>query len=470
MTNLINIEAEQAVLGALLVNNEALHAIGLKPEDFGDGLHAAIYAKASEMISDGRAVSPVTLRPIFENDPAYLDLKNPNYLLNLADHAVMIRDVRSYARIVGDLAARRAMVSGMEAMLERIGDIGADERIDNLLADAEAMLFDVSVKARVKTNTPKSFGEALARSVEKIGEAYHAGEAIGYSWGLPSLDKALGKFARGEVTVIAGRPSMGKTAVAGSIALSNALEGNGVLIESLEMQADQIALRCTSDALKRGGLSLPYKFASMGLGGSETAFKQWLEKAREIEGLPLHINDTPTKTLSMVRSSIIRAQHKMRAQGVELTMVFVDYLQLLESGKRSGNRTEELSQITRSLKDMAKEFDVAMVPLSQLSRRVEDRDNKRPLLSDLRESGSIEQDADRVVMVYRHDYYLSKEEPKDNGKNSDKIADWAAEMDACKNTVELIGAKIRMGATQTAATGCVLSCNYFHELNEGMNF
>lgn len=465
-TELHNIEAEQAVIGTLFLNNDVLPRLALTPDDFFDGLHAAIFAKAIEYIEAGKPADALTLKAVFASLQPDNNPLPAKYLLTLTDAALTVFDAPSYARLLRELSAKRALDAGLMDVIHNVNNQGKDQSVDALITSVEELLHNVSTSAAVRTNAPVSFAVSLTRSIVDVQSAYTAEEAVGFSWGLKSVDKVLGKFAPGEVTVLGGRPSMGKTAVAGSVALSNALEGHGVLIESLEMRGQQIALRCTSDALKRNGHAMPYSLALNGFNGSDEGFRKWIEQARDIEDAPLLINDTAGKTLPMVRSSIISAKHRLESDGQKLCMVVVDYLQLLESGRKNSGRVDELSQITRSMKEMAKEFDVAMVLLSQLSRRLEDRDDKRPMLSDLRESGSIEQDADRVVMVYRHEHYLSKDEPKNSSdkKYSEKLADWEADMSAARNRLELIGTKLRMGRLSTAEVGSLLSCNHFYDL------
>ncbi len=444
-----SIEAEQAVLGALLVNNEVFDRLNsfLYAEHFYDPVHARIYETAGRRVQNGQVVSPITLRAAFENDPGMAELGGPVYLLNLADAAVSVFNVLDYGRMVYEMAIRRDLIQLGEDISDNAGDFTDDRLSADHISAAEQTLYSLAEKGRIEGGF-KNFGRVVTEAVEVANAAYQRdGKLAGLSSGLRDMDTKLGGLHRSDLLILAGRPSMGKTALATNIAFNVAkafregpdetgktvtLDGGVVGFFSLEMSAEQLATRIlaeqceiSSEKIRRGELD-------------EAQFRKFVEVARVLETKPLYIDDTPALTIGQLSA---RSRRLKRQSGLDL--IVVDYLQLLNGdGRASDNRVNEISQITRGLKAIAKELDIPVIALSQLSRKVEDRDDKRPQLSDLRESGSIEQDADVVMFVYREEYYLSRTEPRE-GTQEHLV--WMEAMDQVHAVAEVVIGKQRHG-------------------------
>ncbi len=446
-----NVEAEQAVLGALLVNNDAYDRLSdfLFPEHFFDPLHAKIYEVAGGRIQKGQVVSPITLKPMFESDPGMAELGGPAYMLRLADAAISVFNVLDYGKIIYEMSIRRELIRLGEEISDKAGDFSDDEDAIGHIASAEQRLYSLAEKGRIEGGF-KTFAQSVTTAVNVANAAYKRDGALaGLSTGLRDLDAKLGGLHRSDLLILAGRPSMGKTALATNIAFNVAkaykqgeqedgtigtTDGGVVGFYSLEMSSEQLANRIlaeqseiSSEKIRRGDLD-------------EAEFRKFVEVARVIETKPLYIDDTPALTIGQVAA---RARRLKRRTGLDLLVI--DYLQLLngDGGARGNeNRVQEISQITRGLKAIAKELDIPVIALSQLSRRVEDRDDKRPQLSDLRESGSIEQDADVVMFVYREEYYLSRTEPREG--TQEHLA-WIEAMEQVHSTAEVVIGKQRHG-------------------------
>jgi replicative DNA helicase len=410
-----NLEAEQAVLGAILVNNLAFHGVSefLRVEHFADPLHAALYDASAKLLNRGQAVNPFSLKAYAESLPGLPSGGVNRYLAELASGSVVVADALSMARVVRDAALRRGLVAiGNDAMTEACYPQPEDTAADQI-ARVEKRLYELAEGAA--DSDFAGFSKGLTSAV-KGAEAAHKREGglSGVTTGLRSLDRLLGGLHRSDLIILAARPSMGKSSLASNISVSAALawrtedtdagpvtiDGARVGFISLEMSADQLATRIVSEramvssaAVRKGNMNA-------------AEFDRFLNAAREFESMPMWIDDTPGQTLSAIRA---RARRLKRQHGCELLVI--DYLQLIEPDdrRRNGNRVEDVSTITRGLKGLAKELDVPVLALSQLSRAVESRENKRPQLSDLRESGSIEQDADVVMFIYREAYYLARQ-------------------------------------------------------------
>ena len=446
-----NIEAEQAVLGALLVNNEVYDRLAafLLPEHFYDPLHGEVYRLAGSRILKGQIASPITLKPVFESDEAMAQLGGAAYLLRLADAAISVFNVLDYGRQIYDMAVRRDLIRLGEDIADQAGDFLNEGEAADQIAQAEQRLYSLAEKGRFEGGF-QTFAVSVKTAVDMANAAYQRdGKLAGLSTGLRDLDVKLGGLHKSDLLILAGRPSMGKTALATNIAFNVAkaykqgersdgsvgtIDGGVVGFYSLEMSSEQLATRIlaeqceiSSEKIRKGEME-------------EAQFQKFVEVARVLETKPLYIDDTPALSIGQLAA---RARRLKRQQGLDLLVV--DYLQLVsgDGGARGNeNRVQEISQITRGLKAIAKELDIPVLALSQLSRRVEDREDKRPQLADLRESGSIEQDSDVVMFVFREEYYLSRTEPREG---TQEHLEWQAAMDQVHNVAEVVIGKQRHG-------------------------
>ena len=453
-----NIEAEQALLGAILANNKTFEKVSefLRPEHFADPIHTKIFDIISKLITRGHVADTVTLKNYFEQDGSLDEVGGYKYLIKLADSATPLTNAEYYAQFIYDKYLRRELIAtGFEiannAAKEDL-DSDASEQIEN----AEKRLFDLANQGESSTGFIE-FSTALTDSVKRIESAYQKdGKISGLPTGLDALDAITGGLNDSDLIIIAGRPAMGKTALATNIAYNVAdflahdkntpAKNKGVAFFSLEMSADQLASRILSTVTQTNG-------HKMRTGELETAeFTRIAAAVRELEQIPLYIDDTPGLNINTIRT---RARRLKRNKG--LGLIVIDYIQLINGtgSKRSeGNRVQELSEISRGLKILAKELQVPVIALSQLNRGVESRDDKRPLMSDLRESGSIEQDADIVMFVFRENYYIKNEEPKPKAGElpehlQKRLDDWKARLAATQNIAEVIIGKQRHGPTGT---------------------
>ena len=453
-----SIEAEQALLGAILANNKTFEKVSefLRPEHFADPIHAKIFDIISKLITRGHVADTVTLKNYFEQDGSLDEVGGYKYLIKLADSATPLTNAEYYAQFIYDKYLRRELIAtGFEiannAAKEDL-DSDASEQIEN----AEKRLFDLANQGESSTGFIE-FSTALTDSVKRIESAYQKdGKISGLPTGLDALDAITGGLNDSDLIIIAGRPAMGKTALATNIAYNVAdflahdkntpAKNKGVAFFSLEMSADQLASRILSTVTQTNG-------HKMRTGELETAeFTRIAAAVRELEQIPLYIDDTPGLNINTIRT---RARRLKRNKG--LGLIVIDYIQLINGtgSKRSeGNRVQELSEISRGLKILAKELQVPVIALSQLNRGVESRDDKRPLMSDLRESGSIEQDADIVMFVFRENYYIKNEEPKPKAGElpehlQKRLDDWKARLAATQNIAEVIIGKQRHGPTGT---------------------
>jgi replicative DNA helicase len=457
-----NLQAEQALLGALLANNKAYERVSefLAAEHFANAAHGAIFAAIQRRIEAGQLADAVTLRMEFEHSGRLTEVGGAEYLARLIGAMVGIINAGDYGRIVHDAWLRRQLVDLGEQVVNRA--FGSEDGLEGReqLEAAEQALFDLA-KDGGNEGGFVTFGRALTEAVNLAEKAFTSGGGVsGLSTGLRDLDAKTGGLHPSDLLILAGRPGMGKTALATKIAFGaaqqilrdaedrdgpGAVPKGGCAIFSLEMSADQLANRLLSesarisgDRIRRGEIM-------------QRDFDKFVEVSRELSRLPLYIDDTPAITISALRT---RCRRLKRTRGLDF--IVVDYLQLMRpaAGSRPENRVQEISQITQGLKAIAKELAVPVMALSQLSRQVESREDKRPQLSDLRESGSIEQDADMVMFVYRDDYYLKAQEPKDvnftdGEKLQDAISNWQARMEKAHNKADLIIAKQRHGPTGT---------------------
>ncbi len=451
-----NEEVEQALLGALLVNNQSLEKVSdfLKPAHFFNPVHGRIYEAIGKFTERGQDASPMALKNYFEKDADLSHVGGGQYLADLAGSILSVANVADYGRTVYELHLRRALIAMGEDVVNDAYDHNIDLDAGQQIEQTERRLFDLATAGDYKGGFV-DFCESLTRAIKQAEIAYQReGQVTGVTTGLTDMDKKLGGLQKSDLVIIAGRPSMGKTALATNIAFSaarayvehHAKEGAVVGFFSLEMSAEQLATRILadlsrvpSDKIRRGEVR-------------DTDFHKFVQASQALAQVPLFIDDTAALTLSAIRTRARRLQRQHK-----LGMIVIDYLQLIQGSGRnnnSDNRVQEISEITRGLKAIAKELQVPVVALSQLSRAVEQRDNKRPQLSDLRESGSIEQDADVVMFVYREEYYLERDEPgrrpeENDDKFNQRYTDWQKRMEESHNVAECIIAKQRHGPIGT---------------------
>jgi replicative DNA helicase len=451
-----NIEAEQALLGAILVNNEAFYRVSdfLNPEHFFEPIHAKIFDLAASLIRAGKIASPITLKTFLPADLDVAGLNASQYLARLAAEATTVINAEDYGRTVFDLATRRSLIIIGEAMVNVAYDAPVDVSPSDQIEDAERQLYEIAETGRYDGGFLQ-FKTALTTAVDMAAHAYQRdGKLSGIATGLMDVDRMMGGLQKSDLVILAGRPGMGKTSLATNIAynIARAWRGevrpdgrtesvNGGIVGffSLEMSAPQLANRIISEQTE-----IPsHRILRGEIDPSD--FDRIAQVAREMETLPLYIDETGGLAISQLTA---RARRLKRQRGLDLLVI--DYIQLLQgSAKRAQQgRVQEVTEITTGLKALAKELQVPILALSQLSRQVETRDDKRPQLSDLRESGSIEQDADVVLFVFREEYYLKNKEPRPGTEEHFK---WITEMEAVHGKAEVIIGKQRHGPTGTIA-------------------
>jgi len=448
-----NIEAEQALIGILLFDNAAYERLSdqLKPAHFHEPFHQRLFAAMEEHIRKGQLAEPIVLMERFKNDPAFADLGGLRYLADLVDRAPPAANAPDYGRMIYDLSLRRELIR-MGGEISHTANTDAETSAKDQIEVAEQQLYALAETGAASSGF-MGFSEALRGAIEMAAEAYSRdGGLAGLSTGLMDLDQKLGGLHPSDLLILAARPSMGKTSLACNIAFniarsyawspqpdgSRKTENGGIVaFFSLEMSAEQLAMRLlgeasgvSSDRLRKGEIDA-------------SEFGRVRDAAMEIQEAPLYIDDTGGLSISKMAA---RARRLKRQSGLDL--IVVDYLQLLTTGNAGGseNRVQEVSQITQSLKALAKELQVPVIALSQLSRQVENRDDKRPQLADLRESGSIEQDADVVMFIYREEYYKARTMPREG---SPEHLAWQEEMDQLANIAEVIIGKQRHGPIGT---------------------
>ena len=435
-----NIEAEQSVIGTILVSNEIFDEINtiISSKNFYDPMHQKIFAAIENLIYKGMLANPITLKNYFENEKD--DLNVPDYLVKVTKFSTSSRQAIEYSRIIYDMFVRRELIKISEGTIDsaKLKDLNISGK--NIIENSEKLLFDLAEKGSFNSSLVK-FDEALKFTIEMATNAYKNEEGIvGVPTGLTDIDDRLGGLHKSDLVIIAGRPSMGKTALATNIAFyaASKLQESGkkstVAFFSLEMSSEQLSTRILaeqsrikSNDIRRGKIS-------------DEQFDKFIETSKNISELPLYIDETPAISIAAVSN---RARRIKRLFGLE--MIVVDYIQLMRGPtNNANNRVQEISEITQGLKAIAKELSVPVLALSQLSRAVEQRDDHKPLLSDLRESGSIEQDADVVMFVYRAAYYLERKEPQ---AATVEHAEWQSKMSEIAHLAQIIIAKQRHGPT-----------------------
>src|SRR3984957_2041033 len=441
-----NIEAEQSLLGAILVNNDAFYRVSdfLEPKHFFEPIHQTIYETSGSLIRMGKVSTPVTLKTFLPAETDIGGMTVSQYLARLAAEATTIINAQDYGRTVYELALRRDLIRIGEDMVNVAFDAPVDFAPRAQIEDAERRLYELAESGRYDGGFQR-FAQALTVAVDMAAKAFQRdGKLSGIATGLRDLDTKMGGLQPSDLVIIAGRPGMGKTALATNIAYNVAkahraevqadgtmksVNGGVVGFFSCEMSADQTSI--APSMIRRGGIT-------------EADFEKTRNYSIELQSLPLYVDETGGLSISQLTA---RARRLKRQKGLDL--IVVDYIQLLQgSGKRGNdNRVQEVTEITTSLKALAKELNVPVIALSQLSRQVESRDDKRPQLSDLRESGSIEQDADVVMFVFREEYYHQMRKPSES--NREKFVEWLAEADKHHGKAELIIGKQRHGPTGT---------------------
>ena len=435
-----NIEAEQSIIGSILISNEIFDEINIivNSKNFYDPMHQRIFGAIEKLIYTGMLANPITLKNHFENDEDKINI--PDYLVKITKFSTSIRQAIEYSKIVYDLYVKRELIKLSEEIIDlaKLNDL--EKNSQKIIENSEKSLFDLAEKGSFSSTIVK-FDEALKLTIDMASTAYKNEEGIvGVPTGLRDLDEKLGGLHKSDLLIIAGRPSMGKTALATNIAFNAAkkiqLDGKktSVAFFSLEMSSEQLSTRILaeqsrikSNDIRRGRIS-------------EDQFDKFIETSKDISELPLYIDETPAISIAALSN---RARRIKRIYGLDL--IVVDYIQLMTAIKsRKDGRVQEISEITQGLKALAKELSVPILALSQLSRAVEQRDNNKPVLADLRESGSIEQDADVVMFVYREAYYLERKEPR---PGTVEYAEWQAKMSEVSNLAEIIVGKQRHGPT-----------------------
>lgn len=449
-----NIEAEQALLGAILVNNDAFYRVSdfLKAAHFYEPLHRKIFEVSAELIRMGKMANPVTIKTFLPADEKVGDMTVAQYLARLAAEAVTVINAADYGRAIYDLATRRALITVGEDMVNIAYDAPVDMSPSEQIEDAERRLFELAETGRYDGGF-EAFTDAVKTAVDMANAAYmRDGHLSGISTGLRDVDRKLGGLQPSDLIILAGRPAMGKTSLVTNIAFNiaeayqpvqqadgsyKAANGGVVGFFSLEMSSEQLATRIISEQteissskIRRGEIT-------------EADFEKLVACAQTMQKIPLFIDATGGISIAQLAA---RARRLKRQRGLEV--IVIDYVQLMQgsSAKSSQNRVQEITEITTGLKALAKELNVPIIALSQLSRQVESRDDKRPQLSDLRESGSIEQDADVVLFVYRDEYYMQNKQPEEG---TPEYEDWRIKFEKVKGKAELIIAKQRHGPTGT---------------------
>ncbi len=467
-----NLEAEQGLLGLLLVDNGQLEHISdfLRPEHFYQPAHQRIYDAVLKIIDRGQSANAVILKGYFDKDEGLSGVGGSDYLFALQNDTPLINDARDYARTVYNLHMRRQIIGLGSDMVNEAHEQKLEVEVDDMISQAEARLFTLAETGTSQTGfiTLKS---SVMTAIEIAEKAFHADTNVtGVTTGLRDLDQKLGGLHNSDLLILAARPSMGKTSLAVNIAYnaakayvdSNTKAGGRVGFFSLEMSSDQLATRILADESGISGDSIRKGDIK------EAEFRRFIEASQKMSQIPLYIDDTPALSISAVRT---RARRLKRQHGLDLLVI--DYLQLLRgTGSKQGveNRVLEVSEITRGLKAIAKELAIPVIALSQLSRAVEQREDKRPMLSDLRESGSIEQDSDVVMFIYRNEYYLSRAEPErkpgeDDSKFNDRYEEWQKMLGESANVAEIIIAKQRHGSIGTVKTFFDSSITRFSDLD-----
>ncbi len=456
-----NVEVEAALIGALLRNNRAFEKVGdfLRAEHFFAPEHQTIYSLSKRMVDAGQEARPTTLQHLVENEATLSGVGGADYLYELAANVVTVINAADYAKTIYDLFLKRELIGLGEDIVNDAYTHDLDDTAETQIEKVESRLYNLAEAGDMDRSVTK-LGDATMMALQHVEEAYKRdSHIVGVTTGFRDIDNMIGGLHPSDLLILAGRPAMGKTALATSIAFNAAKafrefeddqgntvqEGGKMLFFSLEMSSEQLAgrilsgeARVSGDKIRRGAIT-------------EEEFQQVAMAAHELSSIPLYIDDTPGLSITGMRQRARRVKRQFGLDGV-----VVDYLQLLTGppDKKNDNRVQEVSEITRGLKMLAKELEIPVIALSQLSRQVENREDKRPQLSDLRESGSIEQDADMVSFVYRPEYYLQKEHPEQRqaeaqDKFLERLQSHEQRLSDARNIAEFIIAKQRHGPIGT---------------------
>jgi replicative DNA helicase len=444
-----DIEVEQALLGAILVDNQQIERVSsvLKAEHFYDPLHMRLYeAMLASFERGGSIITPLTLNATMKADPGLIEVGGHAYLAGLAQAAPALANVRDYAQILHDLSIRRSLIRLGEDIVNTAYEAPHEKPPQAQIEQAEKALYSIAETSRYGEG-PIEFSEALRRAVESAEKAQLRGGRIsGVASGFADLDSLLGGLQASDLLIIAGRPGMGKTSFATNIAFNAARfyaqdtadrvdvpRGAPVLFFSLEMAAQQLSARILSEQTEiEMGKIRSGRF-------SESEWTKFVRTMQDLSTLPLYIDDTGGISIAQIAARSRRFRREKK-----IGVIIIDYLQLIEPSRRAENRVQEITEVTKGLKTLAKELNVPVIALSQLSRGVDSRDDKRPVLSDLRESGSIEQDADVVMFVYREAYYLKTRKPPEDDP---EFVKWSEKMDRVNHLADILVEKHRHGAT-----------------------
>lgn len=470
-----NLEAEQALLGAILYDNQVLTSLSDKftGKHFYDPVHGKIFDTIKKLSSNGKLADGITLMNMFAADGSLSEIGGATYLSLLAENAADAAAASEYAKLIFDLALRRDLIRIASDISVEAGTIEEFEGAEKIIEEAEGKLYKLAETGESSSGFV-SFQESLGEALETAYKAFTKdGSIVGLTTGLKDVDRMLGGLHKSDLLILAGRPSMGKTSLATNIGFNAAkayktsiddhgekkvVSGGVVAFYSLEMSAEQLTMRLLadytgigSDRIRKGDLE-------------KAEYAKLREASTELANLPLYIDDTGGISIAALAARARRLQRR-----VGLNLIIVDYLQLVTAATgRSDSRVQEVSQITQGLKALAKELNIPIIALSQLSRQVENRDDKRPQLADLRESGSIEQDADCVMFVYRESYYLMRQEPSLD--NPEKHFEWQEKVAATENTAELIIAKQRHGAIGKVKLGFRAELTKFSDLDDSGDY
>lgn len=458
-----NLEAERALLGAIMLNNRAYEAVSdyLHADHFSDAVHAKVYESAARLLEQGHQANPITLKTYLEQDPLVQEAGGMAFLTGLANSVVTVINAGDYGKLIYDLYLRRELINVGQDMVNDAFESSIDDTALDQIEGSEQRLFDLAATGQTEGGFAP-FETALTDAID-MAEAAHSrdGALSGTTTGLDDLDAKLGGLHPSDLIILAGRPAMGKSALATTIAVNAAKffqttdredeAGKLVAFFSLEMSSEQLAGRILAETARINSHDI-----RTGRLANED-FSRLVSASQELYSLPLFMDDTAALTISAMRTRCRRLARQARSDKHNgLGLIVVDYLQLLDPGRmnRADNRVQEISAISRGLKALAKELDCPVLALSQLSRAVEQREDKRPQLSDLRESGSIEQDADVVTFIYRDEYYLERKQPQRDHFSKeddfqDKMVRWQEDMEAVHNVAEVIVGKQRHGPTGT---------------------
>jgi replicative DNA helicase len=471
-----NLEAEQAVLAAILMNNRALERVSefLHPEHFTHPTHKEIYRLMERQFAAGFPVDVITIKNYLEQQGVLESVGGVEYLTQLAGAGATVVNVEQYGRIIYENAMRRELINLGTEITDSAYIEDLDKPVQTQIELAEQKLFELSANGEIDKG-PMEMGMALRAALEEAEIAYKAdGKLSGLTTGLRDLDKSIGGLHKSDLIIIAGRPGMGKTAIVTNIAFNAAnaiLRGNvnpkykgAVVFFSLEMSASQLAARVLSSQTEISSNSMRHGTIT------DEEFLKMSQYSDALSRVPLFFDDTPGMSVPMMRT---RARRLARKHG-GISLIVIDYIQLMTSpgGRKNDNRVNEISEITRGLKMLAKELDAPVIALSQLSRSVESRDDKRPLLSDLRESGSIEQDADIVMFTYREEYYLQGRDPSEStGDHAERFMqtkqeNWKKRLEESRGKAEIIIGKNRHGKPETVKAAFFGEYTLFKDLNE----